>query len=388
MTGNMGNTGNIGNLPSSPDKRHDLGDALQLLYIPLHALQTYPTGIHWHDARVQAWAEVYQALGIVRPLVVNAVNGHILNSPGELEALLQLQADGNRPPHGVQADWRVPVWLVKLIESDERRWALVLAGGVDHALITRPYDDSVIGVLLDEAEQEINRVKLFGIDRKEYRALLEILAERETISLNPPISGTSTADYWGVPTLDPALQVDQLYPTVKWGAAARSRDLTGSLVHFYTDDSKFSALVKNSTPIINAHPTAVVEVNFSTSPGMSRAMVLYRTFQKRAISRRWQHAGVRLLVDLNVDEEFGEINLYGVPQGWRAYAVRAYAKDLQHVEMAHEWAVDQRGSNDVLFVVYGGGKRASELCERRGWVWLNEDSDRVRGRYGAGSAQA
>ncbi len=374
MTGNTGNTGN-----SEPSP-------MELRYAPLQSIQTYAQGLRWHDARVQAWMAVYRTLGVVRPLVVNRRNGHILNPPGELEALRQMHAAGDPLPQGLLGDWRVPVWLVKLDEADEQRWALVLAGGVDRALITRPYDESVIGVLLDEAEQEINRVKVFGIDLKEYRALLEVLVERDDSSLNPPISGTSTANYWGIPTLDTALQVDQLYLAVKWGAAARSTDLSGSLVHFYTDDSKFSALVKDSTPVISARAAAAVEVNFSTSPSMSRALVLYRTFQKRSISRRWQQAGIRLLVDLNVDQEFAEVNLYGVPEGWRAYAVRAYAKDLEHVEMAFGWAVARRGSDDVLFVVYGGGKRASELCKQRGWVWLNEDSDRVRGRYGTGSA--
>ncbi|MBI1258038.1 MAG: DUF4417 domain-containing protein [Chloroflexi bacterium] len=361
---------------------------MEFRYVPLSALGTYADGIDWHDPRVQAWVEVYRALGIVRPLVVNLVNGHILNSPGELEALRKLQTDGETQPQGLSADWRVPVWLVELAPQDERRWTLVLAGGVDHALITRPYDNSIITVLLDEAEQEMNRVKVFGIDLKEYRALLETLAERDELPLNSSISGTPTADYWGIPSLDPGLQAEQLYPAVKWGAAARSKDLSGSLIHFYTDDSKFSALVKDSTPVIAAQAAAAIEVNFSTAPGMSRALMLYRTFQKRMISRRWQQAGIRLLVDLNVDEEFGEINLFGVPQGWRAYAVRAYAKDLQHIETAYGWAVKQRGNEDLLFVVYGGGKRASELCRQCGWAWLNEDSDRLRGRYGAGSAQA
>lgn len=361
---------------------------MELRYIPLHALKNDNIGLHWHAPRVFAWDEVYRTMGMVRPLVVNAANGQVLNPPGELDALRQMQERSENPLQGIQADWRVPVWLVTLGEQDARRWALVLAGGVDHALITRPRDESVIGVLLDEAEQEINRVKVFGIDLKQYSSLLETLAGRDEAPLNSPISGTPESDYWGIPALNPALQIDRLFPVVKWGAAARSKDLSGSLVHFYTDDSKFSALVSDSSPVILSRASAAIEVNFSTSPGMSRALVLYRTFQKRSISRRWQQAGIPLLVDLNVDDEFGEINLYGVPHGWRAYAVRAHAKDLEHVEQAYSWAKSRRGSDDVLFVVYGGGKRARELCHQRGWEWLNEESDQIRGRYGSRSAQA
>ena len=359
---------------------------MEIRYVPLHALRAYASGIHWHDANVRAWVEVYRMMGMVRPLVVNSVNGHILNPPGELEALCKLQTEAEIQPPGILHDWRVPVWLAKLTEEDEARWALVLAGGVDHALTTRLYDNSVVDVLLDEAEHDPNRVKAFGIDLRQYTALLEILAAPKQDTLNSAISGNPTSGYWGIPELDPAFQAETLYPAFKWGTAARSKDLAELMVHFYTDDSKFSALVNDSTPVIESRASTAIEVNFSTSPGMSRALVLYRTFQKRSISRRWQQAGIRLLIDLNVDYEFGEINLYGVPQGWRAYAVRAYAKDLEHVEKAYEWATGHRGSDDVLFVVYGGGKRASELCRQRGWEWLNEESDQIRGRYGAGSA--
>jgi hypothetical protein len=109
---------------------------------------------------------------------------------------------------------------------------------------------------------------------------------------------------------------------------------------------------------------------------MARALVLHHVYQKRFIARRWQEAGIRVFVDLNVDREFFDLNLYGVPSGWRAYAVRAYARDLGHVEQAFAVACQQ----------HGGGKQARDLCQARGWHWLNEDADRVRGRYGARSA--
>lgn len=360
---------------------------MELRYVPLRALKAYVGGLRWHDTNVKAWLEVYRALGMVRPLVVHAANGHLLNPPGELEALQTLEADAELQPQGTLPDWRVPVWCVTLPLEDEPRWALVLAGGVDHALTARPYDDTLVDLLLDEAETDPNRVKQYGIDLKQYAALLEVLAAPDGDTLNPPISGSPAGAEWGIPALDLAMQADALYPAFQWGSAARSTDLAGRMVHFYTDDSKFSALVNDSAPVVAARPSAAVEVNFSTMPVMSRALVLYRTFQKRAISRRWQQAGIRLLVDLNVDYEFADINLYGVPEGWRAYAVRAYAKDLEHVEQAHEWAQARRGSDDLLYVVYGGGRRASELCSARGWAWVNEDSDERRGRYGAGTAQ-
>src|SRR4051812_26726834 len=130
---------------------------MEIRYIPLQALRTYGSGVHWHEANVRAWSEVYRTMGMVRPLVVNSTNGHILNPPGELEALLNLQTEGIQPD-GILRDWRVPVWLIPLTEKDEPRWALVLAGGVDRTLITRPYDNSLVDVLLNEAELAPDRI--------------------------------------------------------------------------------------------------------------------------------------------------------------------------------------------------------------------------------------
>lgn len=186
---------------------------------------------------------------------------------------------------------------------------------------------------------------------------------------------------WGVPTLDPALQVE-VTPTqfTKWGTVGRTHQLTGC-IHFYTDDYKFSALWKNPMPVVKSGCSAIVEPNYSQNPDMPAVKVLDRIYNKRWLARFWQTYGIRVLVDLNVEREFFDIALLGVPIGWMAYANRVTKGDLNHLFEAYELARTRAG-REVLYVVYGGGASAQKICMEKGWHWYPEDMWKRIKRHG------
>jgi hypothetical protein len=100
-------------------------------------------------------------------------------------------------------------------------------------------------------------------------------------------------------------------------------------------------------------------------------------YRKRWLARYAQSYGIRVFVDLNVEREFFDIALLGVPQGWTAYANRAYHDDLTHLEDAYTLACEH-AQTDIVYVVIGGRKEAKEMCNARGWLWVAEDSARAR----------
>lgn len=184
---------------------------------------------------------------------------------------------------------------------------------------------------------------------------------------------------WGVPTLDPDLQVE--HPPkriVKWGTVGRRQKLQGC-VHFYTEDSKFTALYRGNRAmqVVKSGCESIVETNYSQNPNMPRAVVLHGIFRKRWLARFWQTQGIRVLVDINVERKFFDLALLGVPKGWRAYANRVHKDSYDHLDAAYELVCQHAGS-DPLYIVYGGGKTIRKQCEQHGWHWYEED---IRSRH-------
>jgi hypothetical protein len=133
------------------------------------------------------------------------------------------------------------------------------------------------------------------------------------------------AEVW--PVLDLGMQAEGVpAPVVRWGSRARTAEVAGGTVHFYTDDYRFRALMAPGKAMdVPASGCAVaVEPNFSTAPPprMARLEALLLIRRKRLMARSWQRMGLRILVDLNVDPAWADLSLIGVPMGWRAYATR------------------------------------------------------------------
>lgn len=148
--------------------------------------------------------------------------------------------------------------------------------------------------------------------------------------------------------------------------------------HFYTDDYRFTALLNDPSPVVETGCVTAVEPNFSIHQQTPVAVGLFRIYQKRWIARYWQSKGIRIFVDLNVAPKFLDLNLLGVPEGWRAYATRGYNAKVGHTIEEHEAACQRAGTESVLFVVYGGGEDVQQLCADRGFIWIPEHYDRVK----------
>jgi hypothetical protein len=186
-----------------------------------------------------------------------------------------------------------------------------------------------------------------------------------------------------IPTLDPAMQATEPPDRwVKWGTISRNSRLGPRAgYHFYTQDYKF-ALVwpERGERVISSGVGCAVEVNYSTQPGMPTALALADVYRKRALARRWQAAGVRVVADLNVEPHLRGLNFLGIPRGWRAYAVRSQRGiDLGTIEDDYRASCQRAGTTDLLFLVFGGWRSARDLCQGRGWTWVPEDLHAARG---------
>lgn len=358
-----------------------------LRFVALEQLRGSPYGIQWREAYSEGWRAILQQIGIPYPIMVNARNGRVLSPPHLLIELERMRQERLDPPRGIDAAndvWRVPTILSKWDERDEQRLSLILAGGVDHTLSPGVKDDSTISILMELTRRGLERrdmsgIVSVGVSLESLGALLDELSYEP----EPPRPAPALEeDTWGIPMLNLARQAEEIpRPVVKYGTLARRAGPIEGMYHFYTRDKRFRALV-DDPGVIPPNCRAAVEPNFTTTKQMPAAIALYRTYQKRVISTTWQAAGLPVFVDLNVDRLFFEINLLGVPRGWRAYANRAYNRDLDHLVEAYEMACRHRGSDDVLYLVYGAGQKARTMCESRGWHWIPEDSDVKRGRYG------
>jgi len=195
-----------------------------------------------------------------------------------------------------------------------------------------------------------------------------------------PDSLWPTDNEWGIPTLSIDRQADAFdLPIESWGA--KRRNLKVGTYHFYTEDKRFNTIWQKPDMVVAAGCVNAVEPNYSVYDQVPRAVALWATFRKRWLARYWQSRGIRIFVDLNVARPYDDLNLLGVPQGWRSYATRGYESRLEMTAEELAIARAHAGAMDVLFMVYGGSAKVREWCNANGAVWVAEDMDRAKGKY-------
>jgi hypothetical protein len=140
----------------------------------------------------------------------------------------------------------------------------------------------------------------------------------------------------------------------------------GGTWHFYVEDRRFQAILRDPSRIIDTGCAAACEPNVSAFDSTPLAEVLAGILRKRAAARAWQLAGVSVFVDVNLPARVLERDEWrlGVPDGWRAFSTRGYDRRLQSLD--DEYAAAERVAGGVpLLLVVGGGKKVAEWCVGR-----------------------
>jgi hypothetical protein len=183
----------------------------------------------------------------------------------------------------------------------------------------------------------------------------------------------SDNDY-GIPLLDITKQGDYIdIPVLLWGSKKRSQQ-TGTML-FYTEDYRFEALWKKPDNLLKSPPVNMGEINFSIYKDFPRALALYQIYRKRWLSRYYQTRGIRIFVDLNVNQSFYNLNLMGVPRGWQSYCTRGYSDRLEQLEIEIEIAEKHASPNSILLLVYGGGVSVRSFCKEKAYkniLWIQD----------------
>ena len=195
--------------------------------------------------------------------------------------------------------------------------------------------------------------------------------ENESIPIFPGDIIFPTDNKWGVPSLLPNVQaIGVVAPFNRWGSDARIKRMKGTY-HFYTDDYRFNGVWRDPEKLALSQCQAVVEPNFSTNDQMPRAVVLWHIYRKRWLARYWQECGIRVFVDLALAPAHRDLALLGVPQGWRAYATYSYTAGYNEGWVEGDWqqAIEHAGTEEIVFLVYGGEDDFGQQCRERGWLW-------------------
>ncbi|MCF0219308.1 MAG: DUF4417 domain-containing protein [Muribaculaceae bacterium] len=156
-----------------------------------------------------------------------------------------------------------------------------------------------------------------------------------------------------------------------WGASSRcKKDI--STYCFYVDDYRFENIWKRPDRVVFSGCRELIEPNFTLHMSMPLAYGLSLIYKKRWLSRWFQEYGIRIWVDLKVSEKYREYNLLGVPEGYNAFATRAYSDNLPSLEA--ELAIARRvsGCDTPNMVVYGGGKAAQEFAQKHGLIFCEQ----------------
>lgn len=317
-------------------------DANQLLANPAN-WRIHPK--YQQDALSGVLAEV----GWVQNIIVNKTTGHVVD--GHLRAALAISKGA-----------KVPVTYVELTDAEEK---LILAT-IDPIGALAVTDNDKLAELIKTLDGQALPVP------EDVQDVLDDLAEPapymgDTIPLD--VVYPSDNDY-DIPTLDLKMQATEApLPWYLFGSGRFQRQ--PGTVYFYTEDRRFESVWTGPQRILTTGAVVAVEPNYSVYVTTPKALAIWNTYRKRWIARWWQDRGIRILVDLYVSHEYADINLIGVPNGWRAFATRGIDNG-DYLDDHYRIACRVAGSDDVLFIVYGGHRSVKKICKERGWTWIPE----------------
>jgi hypothetical protein len=355
---------------------------LRLEYVDPASLADNPSNWKVHPPeQLGALEEIFGEVGWAGALLYNESTGRLLDGHG------RKQLHAGRP---------VPVLIGSWSEDQERK----ILATLDPSGWTAQADRKRLDALLKAPGLTLKTDALKGLMAavRDTAKLLdepahagdEAKADDETASVIVPLDSIWPSDNaYDVPSLLPELQADQVPgPITTWGTQGARRGMPGTW-HFYTSDDKFEPVWKRPQRVLLSRPACVVEPNFSTTDQTPLALSLWHIYRKRWLARYWQQCGLRVFVDLNVDQSLNHpipmlegvrVNLLGVPQGWKAYASRAHGNQPETLVDEWEIAREHSGEEHPLFLVVGGGRSVKALAMEHGWVWVPEQLQQTHGK--------
>lgn len=327
-------------------------------------------------AQREALTGVLSEVGWVQSVIVNRTTGNVVDGHARIEEALKL---GDETP--------VPFVEVELSEEEEQKILLTL----DPVAAMAAADKQNLDALLRDVSTANDAVADMLTELAEKNGLLSALGEEEESeaeeqkAVGIEVKAFDTVfpsdNEWGIPTLLPQSALSGLpMPCERWGRFARG-SYNGGTLHFYTDDARFETIWKTPEKIVTSQCKAILEPNVSTGKMTPRTFVLWGIYRKRWISRWVQQYGIHVFVDLNVEPEFRELNMLGVPRGWMHYATRGYDTRFHEMDEEYKMARNHAGDNPVVFVVVGGGRATYAKCREEGWIHVPQENHVVEGRY-------
>lgn len=242
------------------------------------------------------------------------------------------------------------------------------------------WDDVIVEEILQDIQEQEGEVDRWlselaeeqGITENEYQGHEneETVEDDDILYLERPDAIFPSSNEFGIPDLRLSYQAKFVEPPiVRWGRFSRHNSANyAAMFHFYTDDYKFSALWKDPTPLVISGCKSVIEPNISLCREYPLARVLWEVYKKRWLSCYLGNYNIGVIVDLNVPQEFDEINLLGVPDGWGAYSTRHYAEfGTDELDRQFALAAQKAQSEDIIFMICGGGSNVKEYCNLKGW---------------------
>ena len=358
-----------------------------------HPEQLLANPLNWRvhpKAQQMSISGVLDDIGFISPVIVNKTTGHMID--GHMRVSLALR-------NNVQ---KIPVVYVELTEQEEKEALLTLDPIANMAVADMQNLESLIsdlsdvndavklliGDIVDASNKKAVKQGLVSDDEEDeadsnfsenpFGITKDAIKESELTERKYPVF-LSNND-WGVPLLDLNMQCTKQHTLIEtWGRNARHNTRMPGMWHFYTDDYRFTGIWRDPDVVVKTGAMAAIEPNFSTSDIHPKAEVLYNIWRKRWLAKYWQFNGIETVVDLNVDTEFWDLNLLGVPKGWKSYATRWYAR-FDDIEWQYEQAKKHAESDDITFFVFQTKtKDVEEVCKQKGWILIPMYSNVMRG---------
>lgn len=333
---------------------------------------------------------VLDDIGFIAPVIVNKTTGHMLD--GHMRVSLALRNNVKK----------IPVVYVELTAQEEKEALLTLDPITNMAVADMQNLESLI-TDLDDVNDAVKLLIGDIFDASSKKAVKQNMDEGDTEDesesnfTEDPFGITEEAvknadeaerkyplfisnNDWGVPLLDINMQCLKKHTLIEtWGRNSRHNTRMPGMWHFYTDDYRFTGIWRDPDVLVKTGAMAAIEPNFSTSDIHPKAEVLYNIWRKRWLAKYWQFNGIETVVDLNVDMDFWELNLLGVPKGWKSYATRWYAR-FDDIYWQFEQAKKHAESDDITFFVFETKtKDVEEICKKHGWIFVPMFSNVMRG---------